>query len=54
MGHGIFPNYGMQFIKSWQHLLSQKDRVAVYDNRHKKKFVDKAKEEEAETPIKKH
>jgi hypothetical protein len=30
MGHGIFPNYGMQYIKMWQHQLSKGEMQAVF------------------------
>ena len=54
MGHGIFPNYGMRWVRSWQHLLSKKEMIDVYYTKHKKKFTGKEKEEEdIETPKKK-
>jgi len=30
MGHGIFPNYGMQYVKNWQHQLSKAEKRAVF------------------------
>jgi hypothetical protein len=30
MGHGIFPSYGMTYIKSWQHLLTHAEKKAVF------------------------
>lgn len=30
MGHGIFPNFGPSYIKSWQHLLSHDEMKAVF------------------------
>lgn len=30
MGHGIFPYYGLTYIKSWQHLLSREEMKAVF------------------------
>jgi len=46
MGHGIFPNYGAQWTKSWQHLLSRKEMIEIFHTKHKKKFIGKVKEEE--------
>lgn len=30
MGHGIFPNYGMQYVKGWQHELSRPEMKCVF------------------------
>lgn len=30
MGHGIFPNYGMSYIKTWQDNLSRAEMKAVF------------------------
>jgi hypothetical protein len=30
MGHGIFPNYGPTYIKSWQNKLSREEMKAVF------------------------
>lgn len=30
MGHGIFPNYGPTYLKSWQHQLSKEERKLVF------------------------
>jgi len=30
MGHGIFPNYGLNYVKTWMSVLSKKERKEVF------------------------
>ena len=30
MGHGIFPNYGMQYTKTWMNALSRSEKREVF------------------------
>jgi len=47
MGHGIFPNYGKQWIKSGEfNRLSHAEKSAVFFPRHKKKVTRNIKSEE--------
>ena len=47
MGHGIFPNYGKQWIKSGEFDgLSHAEKSAVFFPRHKKKVSGNNKSEE--------
>jgi len=52
MGHGIFPNYGKQFVKSWQHQLSRKEMKDVFYTSKKELRAAKLKEEEEEDSLK--
>ena len=49
MGHGIFPDYGTQFIKSWQHLLSKEERKLVFYT--SKKGLKKVKFKDSEEEV---
>ena len=50
MGHGIFPNYGPKYLRTWQNQLSKEEMIAVfYTSKNKKKPAGKFRGEEEET-----
>jgi hypothetical protein len=54
MGHGIFPNYGMTYVKSWMNALSNKEKKEVFFPSKKSKANTKKynSEEEESVPSK--
>lgn len=52
MGHGIFPNYGMNYIKSWMGALSDKERKEVFFTSKKEKMKQARAEKEEELELK--
>lgn len=55
MGHGIFPNYGMTYIKSWMHQLSDKEKKEVFftSKQERAKQAREERREEQEDTFKK-
>jgi hypothetical protein len=55
MGHGLFPNWGMTYIKQSPEFykLSKKERTEVFFPKMKKKITGRNKIKEEEEPIKK-
>ena len=48
MGHGIFPYYGMQYAKTWMHVLSPADKKEVFFPSKKSKAIDAKPAEDAQ------
>lgn len=55
MGHGIFPYYGMQYIKSWMHQLSDSERKEVFftSKQERAKLARESKNEDQDENFKK-
>lgn len=49
MGHGIFPNYGLQWIKSGEfNSMTKSEKSSIFFPKGKKKLASKLKSEEEE------
>lgn len=53
MGHGIFPNYGLNYIKTWMQCLSKKEKKEAFFPTKKSKIFKPVEEDEEEVTFKK-
>lgn len=55
MGHGIFPNYGMQYTKTWMQALSPAEKKEVFftSKQERAKQARESKNEDQEENFKK-